>query len=344
MEWTLVLMLYLVAAFSYNFAIWFSAGGLTRPDVQLFSLDAFLARAGIGYALKAVMTLPIWWLVFRAFPQFSWRRSALIHAIALPVFAIGFQVVSYEVKELLGYWHLGEEGRIWDIYIPGLFYVVQFGTFHTYYYFRQNEEKIRREAELKELALKSELSALKAQLNPHFLYNVFNTINASVPPEQESTRQMIAELSDLFRYQLRASQTDEVPLQEELAFIKKYLSLEKARFGNRLRIEIDIPEALYAQPVPPMILQPLVENAIKHGIAPLIEGGTVHISVRSEGEKLHFVVKDTGKGITDKARLFGSGVGLTNTQKRLQKMFGTELVFADNQPHGLKVSFWLKAA
>src|SRR5690606_10526197 len=99
--------------------------------------------------------------------------------------------------------------------------------------------------------LKSELSAIKAQLNPHFLYNIFNTISASVPSENEKTRHMIAELSDLFRYQLKASQTELVPLKDELDFVKKYLDLEKERFEERLEIEISVDDSILNDMVPP---------------------------------------------------------------------------------------------
>ena len=197
------------------------------------------------------------------------------------------------------------------------------------------------EGELRQAALKSELAAIKAQLNPHFLYNVFNTINASVPAENEKTRQMIAQLSDLFRYQLRATQQELVPLREELEFVKKYLDLEKSRFEDRLKITIDVPESLMKEKVPPMLLQPLVENSVKHGLASLIDGGEIHIAIRKNGEKLSFEISDTGVGIKDKSQAFGKGLGLTNTRARLQKMYQANMELLDNSTNGLTIRFAL---
>jgi len=188
-------------------------------------------------------------------------------------------------------------------------------------------------------ALKSELSALKAQLNPHFLYNVFNTISASVPAEQEGTRELIAKLSDLFRYQLKATKTELIPLHEELEFVEKYLDLEKARFEDRLEIIVDVPQSIRKEKVPPMILQPLVENSLRHGLSSLIEGGEICIRIKKVADKIQFEVSDTGIGVADKSKLFDVGIGLTNTKLRLEKMYGSEMKISDNYPQGLKIEF-----
>ena len=195
--------------------------------------------------------------------------------------------------------------------------------------------------QLRQAALKSELAAIKAQLNPHFLYNVFNTINASVPSKQEKTRQLIATLADLFRYQLKASKKELVPLSDEIEFVNKYLELEKARFEERLEIAINVPEELNQEMVPPMLLQPLVENSVKHGISNSVEGGTISVTIFKDEDKLKFEIADTGKGVKDKKSLFGKGIGLSNTQLRLQKMYQSQLELLDNEPHGLKIRFSL---
>ena len=185
------------------------------------------------------------------------------------------------------------------------------------------------------------MSALKAQLNPHFLYNVFNTINASVPPDMENTREMIASLSDLFRYQLKASIEDLVPLKDEIEFIRKYLELEKLRFDSRLQFEIIVPYEIESVSIPPMILQPLVENAVKHGLSPLIEGGKVKVEVKKSNNILHFSVSDSGIGIKCFDGIFEKGIGLGNTQQRLNKMYHSKLTLTQNHPRGLIVSFSL---
>lgn len=337
-EYAFVAGFYLFSSVSYYATLWFNRQDYVKNDPAIWLFNGFGDQA-FDYVFKLLLTIPIWWLIFRKLKHWKlWQRLCL-HLIFLPAFTIIWQRVFYAFTDYFSYGHLSGSAEIWDIYIPGLFYVLQFGIFHAYEYYIDNQNKLKLEAELRESVLKSELSALKAQLNPHFLYNVFNTISASVPPEQEKTREMIANLSDLFRYQLRASQSETVPLKDELDFVKQYLDLEKARFENRLRIGINVDENLLNRQVPPMILQPLVENAIKHGISGVIEGGEVAISITKQGEKLHFEISDTGVGIKDKSQLVNAGVGLTNTKLRLEKMFNSVIQFTDNQPSGLKVSF-----
>ena len=188
------------------------------------------------------------------------------------------------------------------------------------------------------------MNALKAQLNPHFLYNVFNTINASIPPKNESTRELIARLSDLFRYQLKASKEVTVPLADELAFIRSYLELELARFEDRLKIEWQVDEKLLDVPVPPMLLQPLVENAIRHGISPRVEGGTVRISVVDMGEEIEISIIDDGVGFNPSSQSMGNGVGLDNTRKMLDRLYGRPLHLIPSLPHGTMVQFRLPNA
>lgn len=338
-EYLLVGLFYLFFALAYHITLWLNRSWDGFDLEILFSVEEFFAQAGLGYLIQLLLTIPIWWLIFRRLKSWPLSYRLPVHLITLPIFAVSFQQIYYFLAESMGYGHLQGTGSVWDIFIPAMFYVLQFGVFHAYQYYQDNQRNLKLKAALSEAALKSELSALKAQLNPHFLYNVFNTISASLPPEQERTREMIAQLSDLFRYQLKASRSDLVPLHEELDFVKSYLDLEKARFGDRLQVDIDVPPALYSRPVPPMILQPLVENSIKHGIASLIEGGEVAIRVREHGEEIAFEVADTGVGVADKSRLFNTGLGLTNTKLRLEKQYGSTMEISDNTPRGLKVAF-----
>lgn len=333
--------LYFFFALSYHLTLWLNAYDFKEDGESLFSFRSFMDNSGLQYLCMLVVFLPIYGLIFHWLRHWKLRHRLLLHIPGLPLFVImgGWQGY-YWVCEWVGFGHLGGWGQVWDVYIPFLFYILQFGLLHAYEYYRSNERNLKLKAALSEAALKSELSALKAQLNPHFLYNTFNAISASVPPEQEQTREMIAQLSDLFRYQLKASKTEWVPLWEELGFVEKYLALEKARFEDRLKVVIDVPERLKNRLVPPMILQPLVENSIKHGIANLIQGGQVLIRVRQQGQQLAFELADTGEGVRDKKLLFRSdGVGLKNTRLRLEKQYGSHLHISDNKPQGLKISF-----
>ena len=330
---------YLFWAMAYHIAITVNSSAWNKGETSLFDLGEFMDTVGLDYIVKAVLTYPIWWLLFRKLKHWKTSIKVALHIGLLPIFVLVWQQLYYFICDSIGLGHLGGVARVWDIYIPALFYTLQFGILHSYNYYIDNQKKIRLEGALRTAALKSELSALKAQLNPHFLYNIFNTISASVPPENEKTRQLIAQLSDLFRYQLKASTVEKVSIREEIEFINKYLTLEKERFQERLDIEVNVEDAIMEEMIPPMLLQPLVENSIKHGLSSLVEGGKITITIQKKNGRLAFEIADTGIGLKDKNNAFEKGIGLTNTRLRLEKMYKTSLRLSDNLPQGLKINF-----
>lgn len=330
---------YFFFAYLYHLTLWINQLSNNPPISNLINPIKFLDAAGLMYIIMLIFSLGVWWIIFKKFRLVSIKKRMLIHLVTLPIWVVGVQQLYYLLSEVIGFWHLGSYGQIWDIYIPTLFYILQFSLLHAYEYYHSNQHSLQQQAALREAVLKSELSALKAQLNPHFLYNVFNTISASVPSENEQTRELIAKLSDLFRYQLATTQKELVPLKEELEFVEKYLDLEKARFENRLQIFIDVPHEIRQELVSPMILQPLVENSLKHGLSSLIEGGEILIRIKKQAGKIHFLVADTGIGIPDKSIIYEKGLGLTNTKLRLKKRYNSELLISDNQPRGVKIEF-----
>ncbi len=337
-----IFLFYFFFALLYHVVLWYNGLGLAR-DGKWGWLDPelFWWASGMQYLFLLVGSVFIWlsgihWLRRRQ----QWLQMLAVFLL-IPGVAYALRQCRYAIIDYLGHSRLRGEGAVWDIYIPGMFLLFQFGCYFAYTNFRENERKLKLEGELRQAALKSELAAIKAQLNPHFLHNVFNTISASVPPEQEQTRHLVSQLADLFRYQLSASKLELVPLGDELAFVKNYLALEKSRFEERLAVELLVDDALLSWKVPPMILQPIVENSIRHGLSPLIEGGKITISIFEEAGKLRFSVADTGVGIKDKSVIFGRGLGLTNTRLRLQKMYNTQLELHDYQPRGLEVKFAL---
>lgn len=196
-------------------------------------------------------------------------------------------------------------------------------------------------SQLREQALQAELQALKAQIQPHFLFNALNRVNASLPADQEAAREMIARLADTFRYALDATRTDLVPLGNELSFLRDYLQIEQDRFAARLQVHIEAPLSLHHYRIPPMLLQPLVENAVKHGIGPCIEGGSVTIACSLRDGKLRLTVSDTGAGFDGPLHqiLQSSGVGLRNTALRLEKLYNEPLLIARNATGGLQFMF-----
>lgn len=298
---------------------------------------------GLNYLIKALLTVPLWWLFFRKLEAFPFWKKLLIHLIALPLFTIVWIWIYYMISDAIDMRRAQGSLIVWDFYITVLFYIVQFGMFHLSDYYKKLKEQQLMAAQLSKLNLQSELSALKAQLNPHFLYNVFNTINAAIPTSAKNARDMVNKLSDLFRYQLKASREEFVFLKEELDFVEKYLDLEKERFGDRLLFEIDVQPEILNMKIPPMLIQPIIENSIKHGISPLIEGGKIYLKIWKGKNALHIEIGDTGVGIEHqpKSELLKQGIGLSNTDERLQKMYGNGIELSENMPKGLIVKFAL---
>ena len=170
------------------------------------------------------------------------------------------------------------------------------------------------------LASGARLQALRYQLNPHFLFNTLNAVSTLVVERRtaEATR-MIARLSDFLRLTLENRASDEVPLAEEIDFAQRYLDIEQVRFGDRLQMSIDIaPDARDAS-VPALILQPLVENAVKHGIATREEGGRIAVRAERIGAALRITVSDDGPGL---GAVYAAGIGLANTRERLRTLYG----------------------
>jgi len=187
---------------------------------------------------------------------------------------------------------------------------------------REVEEVRLVEARLRETAARAELAALQAQINPHFFFNTLNTIASLLEDDPEAAEEVLHRLAGLFRYAFQASDTAPVALSEELEFTRNYLAIERARFGDRLRVEWDIDPDSTEIAVPGLLLQPLVENAIGHGIAPRVEGGRVRISSRLVDRTLHLDVIDDGVGIEGRQEdLVQDGHGLGNVQRRLDAVY-----------------------
>lgn len=209
---------------------------------------------------------------------------------------------------------------------------------------REIKEQKERERELRHLNTQMELAALRAQLNPHFLFNALNVVNALVGANPDEARRVLETLSDLLRYTLESDKRELVLLREELEFVRKYLSIEQARFGKRLQYNIEVDETLLDTFIPPMLLQPLVENAVKHGISPKASGGEVCVGIHrdSAGKRLSVEVCDNGVGLNHTMNAHSTGIGLANMTARLQKLFGeTSALKIQNigNGNGVAVSF-----
>ena len=196
------------------------------------------------------------------------------------------------------------------------------GVAHALRFYERSKDRERREVDLQARLTQARLQALRMQLNPHFLFNTLNSI-ASLVHDEPQAEAMIEALSDLLRLTLQAPERQEVTVREELHFLDRYLLIEQARFGDRLCVERQIDVAAWEAWVPILILQPLVENAVKHGIETQIAPGIIRLEVVRAGDKLHLTVTDNGRalGPADAAQ-FKEGVGLSNTRARLKELYG----------------------
>ena len=201
-------------------------------------------------------------------------------------------------------------------------------------YARRLRSRDVREAQLEAQLAAARLDALRMQLNPHFLFNTLHAVSALMARDVRTARTMLSDLSDLLRLALDRAAEPEVPLAEELDFLDRYLRIERTRFRDRLRVDVEVDPATRDALVPTLLLQPLVENALKHGVAPRADGGHVRIEAFREGDDLLFRVTDDGPGFpaADTRR---EGVGLRTTRERLATRFGAAArLRLENRPEG----------
>ena len=191
---------------------------------------------------------------------------------------------------------------------------------------RHVHELQTRQRQLVELAATAQLAALRAQINPHFLFNSLNSIAQLIHTDPDRAERCVERLAEMFRYVLHRADRDFVPLAEELQMTSAYLDIERARFDDRLRVETRVdPQSLH-QLIPNLILQPLVENAVKHGLSRKLGTGTVSIDATMQGELLMLTVGDDGPGMTAPmlGQVWDRGVGLRNLRDRLERLYGPE--------------------
>ena len=298
-------------------------------------------------------SVPIWWITIRRMDDLHWGWTLMAHLLLAPLYAWGtLAVYLASLDALVGPVATSDirSNFQWVLFSNLTVYAVQFAIYHLVRSVQRLRWREQQAAEYAALARERELAALKAQIHPHFLFNTLNSISATVPVRPEEAREMIADLAHLLRYALDSTDCDRVPLRDELDMARAYLDLEARRFSDRLSVTyaIDPSDDALGTPVPPMILQPLVENAIKHGIAPQADGGTVTLETERANGTLRVCVEDTGAGLDNTSPpddATGSGVGLTNTARRLTHAFGPEADLHTEalDPHGFRVWFTLPA-
>lgn len=304
------------------------------PDSPLRPLINELTGALAG----GLMFFPVRWLVRRLpLTRGSWPRRLPLYLLALIALGAGATSLNWELRSLL--YPLAGLGP-YDYGVMPLRYFMEFPLqavgftllvlgIHAYDALEGARQRELRAAQVEGSLARAQLRNLRLQLQPHFLFNALNTISATMYEDPAAADEMLAQLAELLRSSLRTAQTDEVPLSEELAVLDQYLAIMRARFGERLAVAIETDPGLAGALVPSMILQPLVENAIRHGNAERAGRGAVAVRTRREGERLVLEVEDDGPG---DARRNGhrtdSGVGLAATAERLHLLYGNDQSFS----------------
>jgi signal transduction histidine kinase len=243
----------------------------------------------------------------------------------------------------LAAWALGKSvgGRFALIFGMGvLLYLLSAGLHYAALAVEASREAERRMAEARTLAREAQLQALKLQINPHVLFNSLNSIAALATVDGARAREMCVRLAEFLRSSLGLEHRESIPLGEELAMARSYLEVERMRFGNRLRVEEDIEPACENCAVPALLLQPLVENAVKHGIAGLVEGGSIHVTARWRAGMVAITIENSfdAQAVVP-SRL---GLGLAQVKRRLAMRYGDQAEFEAGPDQGVyRVRLWL---
>ncbi len=228
-------------------------------------------------------------------------------------------------RDQAGVWKYEDKTELFGIYQNILVIALWFLAYIVYHYVDKNRkdqlDRLKLESTVKELELKT----IKSHINPHFIFNSLNSIRALVDENPERARKAITELSNILRSSMKAEKAETVTLEKELDIVEDYLALEYMRFEERLKVEMDIDPDTLHQPVPPMMLQTLVENSIKHGISKLVDGGVVRIVADFKGDNLELLVQNTGQL---NGNINGDGFGIKSTQDRLNLMYQGKATFA----------------
>lgn len=351
---------------------WFAAFAVWTMLGLAFASQLYLSRSKVGdpvswgFAFKrafadwyvyAALSMPALWLANRfQIERGRWRRALMVHVAGCAAFSICWMLMRAGLEQ----WLTREEMRptefaaafsralVATFFLNVIIYWVIVVVWHAAHSYRELHRRELQTAELEARLTAARLEALQMQLNPHFLFNTLNAISSLMHMDVEAADRMLARLSDLLRYALESTNAQEVSLRQELDFLGGYLEIQQARFGDRLTVDREIEPATLDARVPNLLLQPMVENAIQHGIAPHARPGRIVLRAQRRAGQLDLEVEDNGDGLSAGEPLVAS-VGITNTRARLQQLYGTahEFLLVKGASGGLLVKIripWNDAA
>lgn len=342
-QWFLLFLFWTVLGLAFAGQLYLARSKIGDPVTWGFALERALA----DWYVFAFLSIPALWLA-RRFPlEFkSWGRGLVTHLPASAAFSVAWMAL----RAALEHWQSRGDMRPIEFaeafthklgatfFLNLLIYWVIILVRQAFDYYRRLHEGERHAAELERRLAEARLQALQMQLNPHFLFNTLNAISSLMHKDVEEADRMIVHLSDLLRYALESTDAQKVPLRQELDFLDRYLKIQQARFGERLVIRQEVPEETLDALVPNLVLQPLVENAIEHGVAPHARPGKIVLRACHRENRLELEVQDNGDGLPPEEPLV-DGIGLSNTRARLLQLYGLahDLQLANGDGGGLTV-------
>lgn len=298
-----------------------------------------------GALVGGILFFPVRWLVWRRpLTAAGWPRRLPVYLVVLLAGAAtgtslmwGLRSVLYPLAGLGPYdYGVMPLRYLMELPMQAIWFTILVAGLHAYRALEAARARELRAVQLETSLTRAQLQNLRLQLQPHFLFNALNTISSTMYEDPRAADEMLDQLAELLRASLRTAQTDEVPLREELAILGSYLALMRARFGERLKVDLQVDPETFSALVPSLILQPLVENAIRHGNAERVGRGSVAVRARREDGRLVLEVEDDGPG--DRREAVGRpapGIGLAATAERLQLLYGVGQSFdAGNAPGG----------
>ncbi|MCL4818621.1 MAG: histidine kinase [Vicinamibacteria bacterium] len=295
------------------------SGGLGGGEALVLALPLAAVLGGFGFPARSLADS-------QPLGRTALWRLILVHALAAAMASAVWVATARGLAAAAAPAFPGVEARL-EAAVPlltsigGLGFLLAAALQHAQAAARRSHEAERRELDQRVLSREAELKALRAQLQPHFLFNALNSISALTTAHPAGARDMCVRLAEFLRLSLRHGQRDAIPLGEELGLVERYLAIEQVRFGDRLRVAWEVDENARAVPVPPLLLQPLVENAVGHGIAGLVEGGVVRVAAGRAGDRLWLEVENP-VDVDAPPRRRGEGVGLENVRRRLAAASG----------------------
>lgn len=340
-RWLTILGIWTLIGLSFAGQFFIASSQLGRPVSWKLALIHSLSD---WYVFALLSPLPIWLARKYGLDGKHWKVNTCLHLTAGLLFSIVYVLIRAGVALAQAQW----EGT--DVQYSTAFQLLLIKTWHFNWliywviagvqlalgYYQESQERAARNAELERSLIEARLLALQMQLNPHFLFNTLNSVSTLMRKDVQKADQVMVKLSDIIRAALQAPEKRMVSLSQEIEFLRQYLDIEKIRFGDRLNVCFEVSAEFNEVQIPYLILQPLVENAIRYAIEPYARTGAIQIRALREPEALILEVRDTGPGFNH--RQWRPGIGLKNCQERLKQHFGSkaELTLSDlsDQGHG----------